>query len=259
MNARTFSLPTTEAAYCSEFARFISPLLKISYQPCRVLKRIVIHFNSWIWVNPWSEGRTSSTQRTLATVRLVDAVTSNWRGPLEFSSGEPMLVPDQPKLRLIHHSREKRLAFAHPSCKFLARVEGGIDRPTEIAGGLLKGRENLGIRQAVAHNLRTGTCLGRWPALQRIESKRRQPPKGDQYCTPVHSTGHSRHPVFWLRRLSASALHDPIERGKVRAIARFGEKCSGVHGRKLLRHRGGDKLVDAGAIGLGTAHDFGFH
>jgi hypothetical protein len=48
MNARTFSLPTTEAAYCPEFARFISPQLKVSYQPCRLLKKIVIHFNSWI-------------------------------------------------------------------------------------------------------------------------------------------------------------------------------------------------------------------
>src|SRR5450759_2864032 len=73
-----------------------------------------------------------------------------------------------------------------------------------------------------------------------------------------NARAHSRHPVFWLRCLSAFALHDLVERGKVRAITRFGEKCSSVHGRKLLRHRGGGKLVDAGAIGLRTPNYLGF-
>jgi hypothetical protein len=69
----------------------------------------------------------------------------------------------------------------------------------------------------------------------------------------------SRHPIFWLRHLSAFALHDLVECDKVRAIAPLSEKRRGVHGRELLRYRSCHELVDAGAIGLGAPHDFGLY
>ncbi|MGO9512927.1 MAG: hypothetical protein ACLP2F_04700 [Steroidobacteraceae bacterium] len=69
----------------------------------------------------------------------------------------------------------------------------------------------------------------------------------------------SWHPILRLRCLSAFALHDLVERRKIRALAPLSEKRGSVHCRELFGDRGCYKLIEAGAIGPGAPHDFGFH
>src|SRR5579863_10169192 len=109
------------------------------------------------------------------------------------------------------------------------------------------------------HWIPTSTSATPWRPSRSGRPSRRDPRTLNFALQGPRSSSFSRHPIFWLRHLSAFALHDLIERGKVRAIAPLGEKRGGVHSSELLRYRSCHELVDAGAIGLGAPHDFGLH
>jgi hypothetical protein len=65
--------------------------------------------------------------------------------------------------------------------------------------------------------------------------------------------------IFGHGFLSTLALHDCVEDSVIRALESFQEKRGGVHRGQLLCDGGCNKLVEAGAVGLGASYDLRFH
>ena len=82
--------------------------------------------------------------------------------PASFSSGEVIVVANEPKLGLRQHTLDECIAFFHPPRQLLLCVDRRIDNAAQRDRGWLQRAEQVGISQAVD---RTPLCQDRQQPL----------------------------------------------------------------------------------------------